>query len=316
MSAVYYNHGDLGLGRDMHCRSFVNPQGHTGQACYVSNYGHDANGNVAFGQDPDTSINQTIAKTNVIATVAMVYDPDNANNKVRFVVFDNLAQRTAFAALDNPGLAANGARNTPTHANIAVPDNCLTCHGIASQYTPVTSGTVAVKNARFLPFDPFNLRFSTVNAAYADSAVLPQIRQLNAHVMQTNTSAAISEFVTGMYAPDQVTDSWATAHTDWVAPGWTTNDVQTRVYNEVVKPYCRTCHMSQDAADTGAFTGFDWRTWDAFSQNSAAVTDRVCNARALNVPMPQSERTQTLLWQSPARAHLVNAFDVGGACAP
>ena len=54
----------------MHCRSWTNAQGHLGKACYVTNYGRDNTGKVAFGQDPDTSINQAIAQSNPIATVA------------------------------------------------------------------------------------------------------------------------------------------------------------------------------------------------------------------------------------------------------
>jgi hypothetical protein len=316
VDALYYNYGDLGLGRDMHCRSFTNGQGHTGKACYVTNYGRDSLNAVAFGQDPDTSLNQAIAQQNPIATVAMVYDPDNAANMVRFVVFDNTQQRTDYAALDNGGLTAIKNLDTPTTANITVPDNCLTCHGIGSSYTPATTGNVSITAARFLAFDPNNLRFSTQNTAYNDSALLPKIRGLNALLTATNLSTAQKEFITGTYAPKQVSDPTATANPNFVPTGWSQYDYSTRIYNEVVKPYCRTCHMSQQDGDPNANTGYDWATYAAFSGNASTIGYKVCGNNDKAAPMPQSERTQTLLWQSPARAHVLNGLDIGGPCSP
>jgi hypothetical protein len=319
VGALYYNYGDLGLGRDMHCRSWTNGQGHLGKACYVTNYGHDSGGKVAFGQDPDTSINQAIAQSNPVATVAMVYDPDNAANMVRFIVFDAGGQRSNFAALDNGGLTAIQPQNlnTPTNANITVPDNCLTCHGIGAQYTAAASGNVSITAARFLAFDPFNLRFSTQNANYADVKVLPQLRALNNLLLGTNLSQAQKDFLAGTYAPNGPSDPNATTHTDWVPTGWAQYDYSTRLYNEVVKPYCRTCHMSQQDADPNAFAGFDWTSYSVFGQNAPNIGFKVCTGNGdAAIPMPQSERTQRLLWASPARAHLLNGLDVGGPCSP
>jgi hypothetical protein len=318
--AIYYNYGDLGLGRDMHCRAFPNGQGKTGVACYVTNYGHDNAGNIAFGQDPDASINQAIANQKRIATVAMVYDPDNTLNPVRFIVFGGDDKRTQFAALDNGGLQALAHPDVASTANIAVPDNCLTCHGIASDYKPQSSGSVSVKGARFLAFDPFNLRFSTQNANFADTKVLPSIRALNALLMKTNLSTAQTEFINGMYAPKQVSDPAATANTDFVPNGWAQAQDSpasaTRIYNEVVKPYCRTCHMSQQDGDPHASSGYDWASYDKFALSSTIIGIKVCSNKDHAAPMPQSERTQTLLWQSPARAHVLNGLRLAGACSP
>src|SRR6266478_3205837 len=58
--AIYYNAADLGIGREMHCKSF-NQLGLTGKVCYVSNYyGVDAQGNAVFGGDPTRALNDAI----------------------------------------------------------------------------------------------------------------------------------------------------------------------------------------------------------------------------------------------------------------
>jgi hypothetical protein len=135
-------------------------------------------------------------------------------------------------------------------------------------------------------------------------------------MMGTNLSTAQKEFVNGMYSPKQVSDTTATANTDFVPTGWSQYDYSTRIYNEVVKPYCRTCHMSQQDGDPNANAGFDWATYNAFSNNSTFVASKICGNSDKGAPMPQSERTQTLLWQSPARAHVLNGLDIGGPCSP
>jgi hypothetical protein len=239
----------------------------------------------------------------LIASVAMVYDPGNTQNPVRFAVYDATGALTPYAALDNPGLAAIGNVNAPTRANIAVPENCLTCHGTSSSYRPGLS----VANARFLPFDPSNARFSTSNTAYGQAAVLPQLRALNALVLQTSPGPAVTDFITNTYSPS-VTDPSATTNLAYVPSGWTSGGpAAVEVYNEVVKPYCRTCHLSHDGPAS-------WLTWSAFDGRASAISYYACSGSTS--PMPQAERTQTLLWQSPARAYLANGLNIGGTCAP
>lgn len=83
--AVYFNNGDLQLGRDMHCRegAEVSPGNHS-IACYVSNYGpkpFDAvTGKPGNGfPDPTGALANAIAQTTgvngLFATVAMEYSP-------------------------------------------------------------------------------------------------------------------------------------------------------------------------------------------------------------------------------------------------
>ena len=80
----------------------------------------------------------------------------------------------------------------------------------------------------------------------------------------------------------------------------------TELYNELIKPYCRTCHLSNT-------TGLDWSTEIEFQPFAPVAWTYVCGAEA---PMPNSLQAQNRLWASPARAHLTNAFNLAGACTP
>jgi hypothetical protein len=306
IKTIYYNYGDLGLGRNMHCSYFP-----TGAACYVSNYGRDPRNsdvttNVAFGQDPDTSIDQAISEQGLIATVAMVYDTTNVANPVRFALYDSTNGLKPFAAVDNPGVNALNHPGDPTFANIAVPENCLTCHGGTARYVSGQS----VQGATFLPFDPANLRFSSHNSTYSQANVLAQISALNKLVLTTNPAPAITAFVTNVYAPRFAGDPTAVPNPAYVPADWQSGGAKAvEVYNEVVKPYCRTCHLSQDES----VGGLNWGSWTQFSSNTQ-IGPRACGGST--APMPMAERTQTLFWQSPARAHLVNGLGIAGPCAP
>jgi hypothetical protein len=88
----------------------------------------------------------------------------------------------------------------------------------------------------------------------------------------------------------------------------------TQLYNEVVKPYCRTCHLSYVYNSTSATRHLEFLSFAQFSGETPAITGIVCKEG--EGPMPQAEQTQTRFWKSSARAHLVNALKISGACAP
>ena len=244
--ATYYNDGDLGLGREMHCKAFPGANG-TGIACYVRNYsGIDDVGD--FTQPYPAVLTQAVTHLHSFATVAMVYDPPlHAANSVKFMVYDAGEQLTPVAALDSTGV------------HHSVPNNCIACHGIKSQYNATSN---SITDAQFLPFDVFSYKYSpTVGYRYADQATA--FRQLNALVTLTSPTTAIGDFITGMYAPKLVTDPTAVANNDYVPSGWQdkyTNELDgPAIYRGVVKVGCRTCHMSStDAAlDFKSASDFD-----------------------------------------------------------
>jgi len=323
-NAKYYNAGDLGIGRDMYCWSFLaNLAGARGRACYVTNYGVTGTPPAPqFGLDPQTVIAQVIAGTNPVATVAMIYNPTLVTNPVQFIVYSGTGGLLDFAALDNVGLTAIAHPTTPSNANVNIPNNCLTCHGTSSTYTPVTSGASVVAGAYFLPFDPAanvsaptaNLVFSNASPAYEQGPMLVQMAELNAHVYATDPSPATQAFLNGAYHTTAGPTGTSTFDDTYVPAGWTspatgstlTAGGSTELYNELIKPYCRTCHLSNT-------TGLDWSTEIEFQPFAPVAWTYVCGAEA---PMPNSLQAQNRLWASPARAHLTNAFNLAGACTP
>lgn len=82
VTATYYNDGDLGLGREMHCKLVG-----AGVACYVTNYSGIA-GQAAFDQPVSTVLADAVARQHAFATVAMSYTGIPGPNAVKFVVYD------------------------------------------------------------------------------------------------------------------------------------------------------------------------------------------------------------------------------------
>lgn len=304
VTATYYNDGDLGLGREMHCKSF--PYGTSqGVACYVTNYSGsvDAAGNprAVFDVDPTTVLADAVARNHPLATVAMVYKPLPAG----------AANAVSFVAYGADGARLNTAQLDSTANNTSIPNNCLACHGINSYYNASSN---AVFGAQFLPFDANAFLFSSA-AGSTYGAQADALRRLNALVKLTNPTAAIAEFIDGTYAPELVTDPTATADLDYVPADWsngTSNTVATAVYKGVVQVACRTCHIS------AASTALDFADYSDFSALATTIKGTTCGAHT----MPHAERVMKKFWESGARAYLVTAFppatypDALSACKP
>jgi hypothetical protein len=263
---LYANNLDLRLGRDMNCVQ-------SGQriACYVTNYGpppQDCTLFVDHGVDPpateancpwpdlESAVNDAIAGNNPIATVAMVYDgnPNSTSNlpanNITFYVYDQNGNILTWAALDDEGAKS-------------VPRMCMACHG--GSYTPHTGTTAAsVTGASFLPFDVPSFYYSQANPSLGQDQQQEAFRQLNLMVKtvnggsqpaasQTAQQAAIVDFINGLYCPDihgglfsncatPVENAGSKARDLYFPIGWSGSQ---KVYSELVKPYCRMCHMAQ-----------------------------------------------------------------------
>lgn len=305
ITATYYNDGDLGLGREMHCKTFVTSTFNIGLACYVNNYSGVSDsfgkGVAAFNVDPNVVLADAVAKQHSFATVAMVYEPPNGNNAVKFVVYDANGFRANTAALDSTG------------NNTSIPNNCLSCHGINSSYNASTNAVSA--NARFLPFDPFSFKFSSASG-YTFAAQADSIRRLNSLVRSFgNPTPGIAEFIDGTYAPKAVSDPTAVANDDFVPDDWALVNgslVGTSLYRGVVKVACRTCHMSATTSS------YDFADYADFSGLISLIKADVCGSHV----MPHAERVMKNFWQSGARAYLITGFppstfpDPYGACKP
>jgi hypothetical protein len=310
--AAYGNLGDLRIGRDMNCVQSANQN----VACYVTNYGvapagRGVNGNSADGTNCDWvgcdlhnptytypnlgfAIDAAIDGLVPFATVAMTFtassSASNNPNPVGFYVFDKVGNIVPSAALDGEG-------------NKTVPRMCMACHG--GTYDPSMH---TVTGSSFLPFDVFYFEYShqrdvggVIFSGHPEFGLDNQqepLRKLNALVKATNTpaasqtptqpQAAILEFINGLY-PDGVDNPGSTAVDGFVPSGWSANP---KLYNSVVRQYCRMCHLGQSATFT---------TYQHFQNSAPAIEDYVCQSH----DMPDAQVPFAAFWKDPlAKADL------------
>jgi hypothetical protein len=290
-TAAYYNQGDLAVGRDMHCVRFDADGGGVGLACASSNFG-------AFSGDQADSTEQAISGhesgLGAFATVCMVFTPPiDAPDSVVFVVYGGDGQQVTSAQLDQYG------------DNTGVPQNCLNCHGAGSTYDPVAHST---QGARFLPFDPAALGYST-RSGYSFAEQAESLRQLNALVSEAGAAPGVAEVISHLY-PAGVDTTGAAAQVEFIPTGWSGSAADRAIYRHAIAPYCRGCHQTHALGNSlDALTFGDAAT---FRQQRDAIARDLCGA---GHAMPNAEVVARRFWASPARAYL--ADDLGlDACSP
>ncbi|WP_437721287.1 hypothetical protein [Sorangium sp. So ce861] len=324
VSAVYYNAGDLGVGREMHCKSFANDPVTAGTdpgvACYVSNYDVD-NAAPFFAGNRSATDEQTILTRTVdgfnsgthagaFATVAMWYtSPISANNSVRFVVYDANGNRLNEAPLDT------------YEYNKSIPQNCIACHG-GGNYDAANNrvlGASSTQNgARFLAFDLDAFEFSTATG-FTRAAQEENFRKLNAMILAAAPSTQTQELITGWYAHGggNVNTPGTVQNNDFTPPLWT-NDPNSsaiaingikrpdaKIYSDVFATYCRGCHVSQSGV-------FAFSSASDFRSLETLIMGDICGVHE----MPHAEVTLERFWKSPARSYLVSYYDYQGGCNP
>jgi hypothetical protein len=351
--AVYFNRADLGFGRDLHCRSYGTgldlatetafpastlrtsgaavpspaPSAETRAylratgtwtACYVTNFGDNANPLKANGNEQQ-AIAKAKTNTNPIATVAMeIYRPDGASAvpEVRFYVFDtgnNFSTGPApiptalkgpllpFAVLDNDHSAdPNGKK--------ASPGTCLNCHGGTADFSGPThsAANTAVTGANFLPFDAQLFGYdTTAGSAFTEVAQRQTMRKLNAMVKGTQPVApAISATIDGWYAwcggvatPGCAIDDaghpftpagWSTPTAAQLATLGSSNlpngAMLVNLYQNTSRKYCRTCHLANASY------------FDVQDINEAYRIKNKLNPAATSSSMPNAERAFDGYW--------------------
>jgi hypothetical protein len=265
-SAVYYNAGDLGIGRGMTCKRLA-----PWTTCAVDNFaGTDTDGNVIFG-DPAKA-----ATAHRVATVVMVMSDTNRVPMFGAYSADG-SVRLRSIPLDSKGI------------NTAIPNNCMACHGGNG------GGGGTVRHASFLPFDVDSFQDLGTNNRIANQS--EGFRKLNSFVVSfTGADTAIRDLVNGWY-----NNRAGTANTpfngSYVPAGWSSTPAKAKAYNEVIKPYCRTCHISQDR-------GLDFLKASDADNLRATVVSAVCKQHI----MPHAQQTMKRFWASGARAQLLGYF--------
>jgi len=289
-SARYYNHGDLGIGRDMHCAFTPSTQE---TACYVRNYG-GRDGTPRFGDMAESF--EALKADHPFATVAMVERGQmsrRSRNKIFFVVYDNKDRLAFQAPLDNKRF------------NKFIPGNCLVCHGSGGSYQVAGYQKPAeVRDAFFLPFDLAAFRFYSQDPGNPLSREQQEgaFKELNKLVSRTDLQHLphARELLDGWYGgpgfPGQTFDG------GFVPEGWNEDENSRQLYRKVMAKSCRGCHISHPDLAFG--------TLEQFSNFKDVIYQDVCRTYS----MPNAEQALDNFWRSSARVQLLNRMPMQFGC--
>jgi len=159
------------------------------------------------------------------------------------------------------------------------PHACLTCHG--GTFNPTTG---KVTGASLLPIDPGMVVFDTTPGR--DRAGQEEgIRQINAMIAASNPSAAILDYINGLYS-GKATTPGSVAQANYVPAAWSQ---QAELFQTVVKPDCLMCHLATPAARSFGSAA-------NFIQNKAAIYADVCTVHS----MPNAQVPYQNFWTSNA----------------
>jgi hypothetical protein len=302
--ASFANGGDLGFGRDMHCKQQLSPSGDGKQdfACYVTNYGRidtpdqdDANG--AFdATDPP------------VATVAMEFSAVESP-LANPTEFDDLERVVKFYVYNSAGNALLNSADLDLHGARPIPQLCMVCHNGTYPSGPTTGAPTfntrddTKLGSRFLPFDLHYYVFPASEPGIPrDNKAAQQndIHDLNTLVRLTQTqepgsisaTPVITEAIDGMYTPPP---ALPTQDEDFSITGWNSQPIQTGQYKEVVSRTCRTCHVA-NIFGTNA-PGSLPLTFDQGSQLINVLGKaqaRICTEHT----MPHAQVTNDIFWTS------------------
>ena len=296
----YYNRGDLGIGREMHCIDKVNVANNGQIACYVTNFAAGDDGSeFTFGLSSNIAFSNLHAG-NSFATVAMVYRdlaPAGSKDRVLFVVYDKFGARLNFAALDRHAISFKNGQiaGTPgANFNLHVPSNCVGCHG-GQQYD---SATHSQTGGLFLPFDLDQFDYENVAGRTRDDQLTAfkhqneMVRKVAA--LSPTIGDAIKRELDAFYNNGSLQTPKTEVfeddfHKNAVPNGWIGFEL---VYQRVVRPICRTCHVANEFGRT-----FDTET--SFRSLTGLSVGRLCSGE-----MPHSLQSLRQFWQSGARDEL------------
>lgn len=249
--AIYGNDGDLGFGREMHLRVWEDwDPGQTGEApivaMYTTNY---------------ASVGDAAAQSGVIATVAMDYRPNPGSGGgyyTRFYAFDAAGNRIGELPLDDFGVKA-------------MPDLCTNCHGgtpaMESQLTLDATGALVYPSEGRMSgwagdptWLPFPVESFGYHPSYTRAGQEAAFKVLNESLLDTNVGPATQELIAGWYAGGASVQDEHFVPADWQAhPTNSSVDAQA-LYQDVVQPHCRTCHLAMpshvDMHSVAEFTGY------------------------------------------------------------
>jgi hypothetical protein len=273
---IYYNRNELGLGRELGCAQFpagTDKQGNTltGIACYVTNYGYafrDVRNSLQLAEDGGHAKN----------TVCIAYLPNmDPGYQVQFFVYGPAGRRQDWAQLDTIGPRAN-------------PHVCMNCHG--GVYDDQRH---LAKYARFLPLDPNVVSFADPGEAPAitRAAQEERIRRLNALSLRTPLTGGQRQMLQELYQGGVETPG-TISQNSWAPPGWRDTSEHRELFDQVVKPYCFTCHLAMEQGlDGSRLHSYDiFESADRFRSFPSNVA--VCG----DFSMPNAQTTLVNFWNT------------------
>lgn len=208
---------------------------------------------------------------------------ERANN-IKFFLFDDTqgGRLANAAALDSEG---------PKF----VPQMCLACHG--GTYNAATN---SIRGASFLPFDVYSFRYSE-EPNYTLAAQQETLRQLNTLVKDTtpnptNPNNPLVNLIDGLYAGNGgINTSGSIPDNNYIPAGWQTPaPLAPNLYNEVIKPYCRGCHLGLPGT---AGAALDFTSYAQFSTTSGN-SQRIYNSMCVDFSMPHAEVPFKSFWKN------------------
>jgi hypothetical protein len=221
---VFFNPNEIGLGRRVNCRKrteFSVPV----VACYNTKFG-EVGGNV------DEMLEDTadqIAPGDVVA-MEFSFGGLSASRNVKFYIYGPDGKLKTHTAFDTEGSVK------------FVPNVCLHCHGIGTRQDldPVT-------HAKFVALDPQEYRYQT-SGPFTLANQQERFRELNEMIaFAVQHTGPPWDLLDAIY-PRTASGGFG-VHTPGtkaikqpVPAGW--RDAP-EIWNEIVKPSCRTCHMNQ-----------------------------------------------------------------------
>jgi len=271
---VYYNKNELGLGRELGCAEFddgVAGDGTqlTGVACYVTNYG------TAF-RDLVNSLPIAVEGLHAKNTVCITYRPSlPVDYQIQFYTYNGDGLRREWAQLDTLGPRP-------------LPQVCMNCHG--GSYDEERH---LARHARFLPLDPNVVVFAPPGTpgGVTREAQEERIRKLNLLSTKSPLTPDQHVMLDKLYGGQLATANTKSA-TAWAPTLWSDSDEHRVLFDQVVKPYCWTCHA---AMQTGA-NGKELAIYSLFESPTlleAGLPSQLCNAFA----MPNSQATRLNFWE-------------------
>ena len=340
--AYYYNRGDLGIGREMHCIDNLDSTQEI--ACYVKNFAAgDDNSEFTFGESSDIAFTN-LHNGHAFATVAMVYQKavfvPSGFDTVFFLVYNGAGTALLNAAtLDRAGIAYENVFKQPPSAartaalaalgtpggnfNNHIPSNCVTCHG-GQKYSAVNHSEAG---ALFLPFDLDNFDFDSLHprdsvqtqTAFRDLNQIVRRVAVNAqflsqgNVINSDVGQSLVTQIDGWYhnSAHSATlggnfdcDLSSTGGSKYVPAGWNTTPGAVAVYQNVVRGSCRNCHITNNDNANLHF--------DTEAQFNAGANPGIIAFDLKNYAMPHSLQSVRQFWLSSQPSALEAYYRVVG----